>query len=340
MATRKNKSTATKKRKAVKSKADSRPVRKKTAPKAPKKTQPETTPMAVLNSQKLKDLYALMMKSHILAERTSVSGRKRTVSGFEATLVGAGAHVQSQDCVMIEHSGSVVSLIKGTPLTAILTRTQSEESSFKGDDGPSMNHAIKMVRKMKGKGLVMLMFCPHDSQTLFFERKAMAIAATEKLPLVCLVEKSFNSEIVEPQNAALGKNSAFYPAIAVDGGDVVAVFRVTQEAIRRAREGHGPALIECFTARANRAPQKTSESSLAQDPLTFMEQYLRKRKLWSNQRSQKMIAAFTRELEDAFKFSEAQRAETPFDNVYSGNVKSSLQPTKVSSSQEKVSVLQ
>jgi TPP-dependent pyruvate/acetoin dehydrogenase alpha subunit len=59
--------------------------------------------------------------------------------------------------------------------------------------------------------------------------------------------------------------------IAVDGADVVAVFRVAQEAIRRARTGHGPSLIKCVV------PDEDH------DPLEFMEQYLRRKNAWSDE---------------------------------------------------------
>ena len=40
-----------------------------------------------------------------------------------------------------------------------------------------------------------------------------------------------------------------FPGITVDGNDIVAVWRVTQESIHRARSGAGPTLIECRTWR-------------------------------------------------------------------------------------------
>ena len=55
-----------------------------------------------------------------------------------------------------------------------------------------------------------------------------------------------------------------YPGIIVDGQDVVAVWRVAQESIHRARNGAGPTLIDC------RMDSK-------RDPLAHMEHYMRKR---------------------------------------------------------------
>ena len=146
------------------------------------------------------------------------------------------------------------------------------------------------------------MFGTHEPGAPAFEPAAMALAAMQKLPIVCLVESSFDSRAeshVPPiPSDSHGVGSGYYPKIAVDGSDVVAVFRVAQEAIRRAREGHGPALIECMTARSNEAEKnsggKKPAQHTAQDPLPFMEKYLRRRDLWSAEWSRRMIKEFTK----------------------------------------------
>ena len=58
-----------------------------------------------------------------------------------------------------------------------------------------------------------------------------------------------------------------FPGIVVDGQDVVAVWRVAHEAIRHARDGSGPTLIDCRT-------------DPVRDPLTHMQRYLEKRNEW------------------------------------------------------------
>jgi pyruvate dehydrogenase E1 component alpha subunit len=76
-----------------------------------------------------------------------------------------------------------------------------------------------------------------------------------------------------------------FPGIRVDGNDVIAVHAVTEWALERAREGHGPVLIEAFTYRVGAHttaddPTKYRESSeetlwRAKDPLERLEKYLR-----------------------------------------------------------------
>ena len=59
-----------------------------------------------------------------------------------------------------------------------------------------------------------------------------------------------------------------FPTISVDAGDPIAVFRVVEEAIRRARRRLGATLVECV-------PWKKT------DPLALLEGYLRGSRHWS-----------------------------------------------------------
>jgi TPP-dependent pyruvate/acetoin dehydrogenase alpha subunit len=338
---KKNKSATAKKQKGKSSRVKSTSARKPSS----KKQEVEVLP--VLNADKLKELYATMVKCRMLAERMQNDSTDiRTgdsVLGFEAALVGAGAHLLAKDCIAMEHSSFVASLIKGTPLHSILARNSQNQSgngtrkAVSTHDGKaaaalSMESVLSLAAEMKGQGAVVLMFCTHNAETLSFDSAAMATAATQKLPLVCLVESSLDSPLELPNQIAsgpyIGADPTFYPRIPVDGSDVVGVFRVTQEAIRRAREGHGPAVIECLTARS-KATVQTSAQYLAQDPLSFMEQYLRRRDLWSYEWSRSIIDEFNRQLDEAAASLENPvDRESHFDNVYSSDVRT-LPPATV-----------
>jgi TPP-dependent pyruvate/acetoin dehydrogenase alpha subunit len=338
---KKNKSTTAPKRKGKNSKAKS-----KSAPrKAPaKKAKTEDIVLPVLNAAKLKELYATMVKCRMLAERVQNSQHKQAhnISGLEATLVGAGAHLRPQDCIALEHGSFLASLIKGTSLRSIVARMNvaqmNQVKNAAGSSAPSLSGAgaavtpsmatgLALAQGLKGKGTVTLMFGTHEPGAAAFEPAAMALAATEKLPIVCLVECSFDAgagtHILPIPSDSHGVGTGYYPKIAVDGCDVVGVFRVTQEAIRRAREGHGPALIECMTSRANGSAKNAGSKKVAQhtaeDPLPFMEKYLRRRDLWSAEWSRRMIKEFTAELNAAFAAGETPMPDEAFDNVYAAD---------------------
>jgi len=88
------------------------------------------------------------------------------------------------------------------------------------------------------------------------------------------------------------------PGVRVDGNDVLACFAVTSEAVKRARAGEGPTLIEAVTYRLG--PHTTSDDPsryrdddevrqwTALDPLPRFERYLRRRGLWSDDVQQRV----------------------------------------------------
>jgi len=66
---------------------------------------------------------------------------------------------------------------------------------------------------------------------------------------------------------------------------VVAVYRVSTEAIAHARKGNGPTLIECILD--------------GSDPILKMEEYLKRKSLFSEGMKREVMASFARELETA-----------------------------------------
>jgi hypothetical protein len=69
------------------------------------------------------------------------------------------------------------------------------------------------------------------------------------------------------------------PRIAVDGSDVVAIYRVCQEALRRAREGTGPTVVDCHFMGST-------------DPVAFMESFLNRYGMWSPAWKQQLLSEF------------------------------------------------
>ncbi len=82
-----------------------------------------------------------------------------------------------------------------------------------------------------------------------------------------------------------------FPGVQVDGNDVFAVYRATNEALMRAREGGGPTFIECLTYRLGdhttaddasryRSPEQV-EQWKKKDPIERLRKYLEKGGLWN-----------------------------------------------------------
>jgi TPP-dependent pyruvate/acetoin dehydrogenase alpha subunit len=65
----------------------------------------------------------------------------------------------------------------------------------------------------------------------------------------------------------------------VDKNDAVAVYRVVYEAIDKARRGAGATLIRCVQQTISAKGRGEDERV---DPIAYMEHYLRKRNLWTD----------------------------------------------------------
>src|SRR6202023_2499016 len=85
--------------------------------------------------------------------------------------------------------------------------------------------------------------------------ESLNIASLLKLPVVWVCENNqyaadtpIGAGLAAPNVANLAAGYEM-PGYVVDGNDVLAVFAATKEAVRRARAGHGPTLLECKTWR-------------------------------------------------------------------------------------------
>lgn len=128
----------------------------------------------------------------------------------------------------------------------------------------------------------------------FFE--CLNMAALWKLPIIFVVENNkwaigMAHERASSQTEIYRKASVFgMPGVEVDGMDVLAVRAAAQEAVRRARAGEGPTLIECLTYRFRGhsladpdelRSKEEKEEWQARDPLKRFEAYLTEQNLAS-----------------------------------------------------------
>lgn len=277
--------------------------------KASKSAKGKTVVAAVLDSQKLQSLYATMLRAHILNQRVwrilsaGGEGAFPATTGREAVMAGAIAHTLPGDSIAAARDSFLASFIRGSSLKSILEQLTAEDlrlaAAAEHKDPASLaavavTHGMALAVESKGKLNVVLIF-PGEQHTATAYYDALNLSAKDRLPLVCMAETA-SSDAEQPpigvEAPAIVRN---FPQITVDGTDVVAIFRVTQEAVRRARSGHGPSLIECVMP--GQAPTPAAEEMPA--TLVFMRQYLQRRSLWSEEWQQEIAREFELELNAA-----------------------------------------
>jgi pyruvate dehydrogenase E1 component alpha subunit len=119
------------------------------------------------------------------------------------------------------------------------------------------------------------------------------------------------------------------PGVAVDGNDILAVYRATKEAVDRARAGGGPSFIECFTYRmgphsssddpTRYRDEKVYEAWRKRDPIPRFRNYLEHLKLWDAKKETALLETLKEEIARAIEQAEPvppPAIEDLFDDVY------------------------
>jgi pyruvate dehydrogenase E1 component alpha subunit len=230
---------------------------------------------------------------------------QRTTAGCEAMLVGVLAHAKGEDSITMAENAFLAGVLRGDPLNSLLAQLISSVSNA-GPRNEKVSPALLALTRGMGQAKEMLdgervalVFCGEDPTALTFQNEALALAAKYKAPVVCVIQIAFSSlAAAEGQRRSRSKKAPQpgFPEIVVEGADVVAIFRVAQEAVRRARTGHGPSLIKCVMPNDGSAKSQAVSGS-THDPLVLMEHYLRRRNLWSEDWQRKIADDFTAELD-------------------------------------------
>jgi len=127
---------------------------------------------------------------------------------------------------------------------------------------------------------------------------------------------------IEAAGGSIAARAAGYgiPGVAVDGNDALAVHAAVAEAVRRARGGDGPSLIEAKTVRwlghhegdpqAYR-PKSEVEEGRRQDPIARLRAHLEGAALLDAAHAARVAQAIEADVEDAIAFAESSPLPEP-----------------------------
>jgi len=134
------------------------------------------------------------------------------------------------------------------------------------------------------------------------------------------IEKFMPVENIADRAAAFG-----IPGRIVDGNDVMAVYETAQEAIKRARDGKGPSLVECKTCRVRPMseldgpekglPEHVIEAWKKKDPVKRATEHMLEIGALTEGEIGALREQFQKEVDEAFEFAE-QMEYAPADEVF------------------------
>ena len=288
---------------------------------------PDKEAFSLISNEKLIALYTNLLKCRAAAERLAggpdegrINAGLATGSDYEAGTVGVAIDLGPEDAVCAPHSGLLTGFSGGALVETILRapegpvwmgqllrlsgRPENRNGASHARTSEAYPHAAlgaALANKTKKNGKVAVMFATEGQSEPWAD--ALKIASVHGLPMIFVSHERQDAgrRTRKGETPDVQKDTPSFPDIAVDSHDVVAVYRVANEAISRARQGRGPTLIECrpFPLNGKRAPTKNGngDPSHTYDPILNMEHYLRGKGLLHPNLKSGIIAQFRGELE-------------------------------------------
>src|SRR5690606_299481 len=189
--------------------------------------------------------------------------------------------------------------------------------------------------RIRGQHRVAVTTCGDGATSKGDFLEALNVAGAWQLPVVFVINNN-QWAISTPRRIQSGAPSLAQKAVGagfageqVDGNDVLAVYERVRLALERARQGKGPALLECISYRlgdhttADDATRYRSAEEVKkaweEEPIKRLQAFLAARGVWDEGREQALVADCQAEVQravDAFEAVGQQPPEAALDYVY------------------------
>jgi len=234
-------------------------------------------------------LYRDLVLLRTYDERSVVYHRQGRIGTYaifwnhEAMQAGSAFALQEQDWIFPSYRESAIGLLRGISASTILQWWRGHPSGWWSPRdhnvasicvpiGTHVPHAVGFAwgSRLKSEDRVAIAYFGDGATSEGAVHEGMTFAGVTKAPVVLFCNNNqwaISTPVAEQTAAAaLADKAVGYgmPGVRVDGGDVLAVYEATREAVARARAGDGPTFIEAVTYRA--APHATAD-----DPSIYID---------------------------------------------------------------------
>jgi TPP-dependent pyruvate/acetoin dehydrogenase alpha subunit len=197
--------------------------------------------------------------------------------GQEASAVGSILALRAEDYILSTHRGHGHCIAKGADINLMMAEFLGKETGYCRGRGGSMHIAdmqgrnlgangvvgggiplavgVGLSLQMRATGEVVMCFFGDGAANQGAFHEALNMAAIWHLPVVYVCENNQYGMSMSTQRAfnidhiSQRADSYGIPGVTVDGNDILAVYDAASEAVKRARSGGGPTLVECVTYR-------------------------------------------------------------------------------------------
>lgn len=248
-----------------------------------KKTDKKKSPNEKIDVEQWLEFYEQMVKIREFEEKVNelyltakMPGLSHLYTGQEAVAVGVCQALNKDDYITSTHRGHGHCLAKGAEVDLMFAELLGKAAGYCRGKGGSMHIAdpdtgnlganaivggsagiatgAAFSAKQLGNGRVAVCFFGEGAlgQGLFYE--TMNMAQLWKLPVIYVCENNMYNEYTHYSETTagelVGRAQAFgIHAEIVDGQDVRVVFETAERLVERARNGEGPAFLQCNTYR-------------------------------------------------------------------------------------------
>jgi len=320
--------------------------------------------MAV-DKKTLKELFTRTLKIRLFEEKVwnlfgenIVPGTLHLYLGQEAVAAGVTTALKKSDWIQSSHRGHGHVVAKGADMNAALAELLGKKTgSCKGKGGSmhitQLDVGVLGATGVVASGLPIAVGAALSSQmrktdevvVCFFGDGAsnngtfgesLNMSAIWKLPLVWIVENNFYAmgtpiKLTCPSSTVAQRAEGYcIPSKVVDGNNALEVYEATIEAVKRAREGGGPTLIECQTYRmkghsrfdpAKYRPQEEADYWLSEekDAVNVIQKIAIEQGAITEKDADKIRAKLQKDVDKAGEFaknSEFPEPEEALDDVF------------------------
>ena len=242
-----------------------------------------SAPFATLDKEALLWMYETMLRIRKFEEqgrREQDAGTLRGLHssiGQEAVPTGICAHLTDRDFVLGNHRSHHHCIAKGVDMNEMMAELMGKATGTNKGKGGTMHIAditrgmlgangvvgsnipvatgAALTAKVKGTDGVSVVFFGDGAANQGSLHESMNLASIWKLPALYVCENNRYAESTPVEYSLAGgsvaNRAAGYdmPGVAVDGQSALEMFEVAGEAVKRARAGEGPTLIEALTYR-------------------------------------------------------------------------------------------
>jgi pyruvate dehydrogenase E1 component alpha subunit len=295
-------------------------------------------------------------KALALFEENKLRGSVHLSIGQEAVAATVGAYLRPEDYITSTHRGHGHSIAKGAQPDRAMSELMGKQTGYCKGRGGSMHiadldqgnlganaivgggipHAVgaALSAQMRGTDQVAVTFFGDGAANQGIFHESLNIAAIWDLPVIFIVENNQYAmtvaakDVTSVEDIATRAKSYDIPGEVVDGNDVEAMDKVFSKALKRAKDGKGPTLIEAKTYRweghwtgdpqVYRNKKEINEWK-QKDPIVRWERRLLEDKVLTQEQIDAKHAEVDQVIENAVAFAMESPEPDPatvLDNVY------------------------